>query len=251
MPLHVLINNRRGSGRALVFNKDEDWVRRRVVEPWEKGEDIVLNGSHWSPGNIQVTIRETPAEVAGADAVTTWINLNNQASDRTNDLLDKPAGSQAPGQVPQFAEDRRKVMVVVGRDARLNDSLFQLLRALNVQPLEWTKLVGTANNGAPYIGQVLDVAFSQCQAVVVLSTPDDIAYLRHDLVPEGDPMNERLPRGQARPNVFYEAGMAMGRFPTRTVFVEVGIMRPASDLDGIHAVRRTKGPSAVAILPKG
>jgi hypothetical protein len=96
----------------------------------------------------------------------------------------------------------------------------------------------------------LDAAFSQAQAVVVLSTPDDIAYLRRDLASEGDPENETSPRGQARPNVFYEAGMAMGRFPNRTIFVEAGTMRPASDLEGIHAVRLGEGPECRRDLAK-
>lgn len=45
---------------------------------------------------------------------------------------------------------------------------------------------------------------------MVLSTPDDIACLRAELVPDGDPEQEAVTMGQARPNVFYEAGMAMG-----------------------------------------
>ena len=141
-------------------------------------------------------------------------------------------------------------MVVLGRNSAVGEALFSFLRTLDLLPLEWTQLVGAANSGAPYIGEVLDAAFSQAQAVVVLSTPDDVAYLRHDLVPDGDPENEKVPRGQARPNVFYEAGMAMGRFPTRTIFVEVGTMRSASDLGGIHAVRMNEGPECRRDLAK-
>ena len=141
-------------------------------------------------------------------------------------------------------------MVVLGRNSTIGDSLFSFLRTIDLQPLEWTQLVGSANSGAPYIGEVLDAAFSQAQAVVVLSTPDDVAYLRRDLVPDGDPENEAAPRGQARPNVFYEAGMAIGRFPTRTIFVEVGTMRSASDLGGIHAVRMNEGPACRRDLAK-
>ena len=50
------------------------------------------------------------------------------------------------------------------------------------------------------------------QAVVVLLTPDDVAYLRHEYASgDGDP--ETSPTPQATPNVFFEAGMAVGHHP--------------------------------------
>jgi len=252
VPIHALIRRLRGQGdgRVIVFNRSEEWVAERIVEPWNRGEDMVVNGEHWNPRDVQITLRETPENVTGVDSLTTWINLGNIATDRTDDLLARPAGNAAPANTLDFAEDRRKVMVVLGRNSEIGSALFTFLRTIDLQPLEWTQLVGAANTGAPYIGQVLDAAFTQCQAVVVLSTPDDVAYLRSDLVPEGDPENEAVPEGQARPNVFYEAGMAMGRFPTRTIFVEVGTMRSASDLGGIHAVRMNEGPECRRDLAK-
>lgn len=252
MPIHTLIRRLRGQGdgRTIAFNLSEEWVEERIVGPWDRGEDIVLNGEHWNPRDIQVSLRETTDGVTGADSLAAWSELVGISTDRTNDLLDRPAGHAAPDQAIAFAEDRRKVMVVLGRNSAIGEALFSLLRTVDLLPLEWTQLVGSANSGAPYIGEVLDAAFSEAQAVVVLSTPDDVAYLRHDLVPSGDPENEAIPRGQARPNVFYEAGMAMGRFPTRTIFVEVGTMRSASDLGGIHAVRMDEGPECRRDLVK-
>jgi predicted nucleotide-binding protein len=103
--------------------------------------------------------------------------------------------------------------------------------------LEWSQAISATGEPTPYIGQVLDKAFSMAQAVVVLMTPDDEARLRKEFQVEEDPEYERRLSGQARPNVLFEAGMAMGRNPRRTVLVEIGTLRPFSDVGGRHVLR--------------
>ena len=134
------------------------------------------------------------------------------------------------------ANDNRSVFVVHGRNEALRRSLFDFLRSINLSPIEWTTAVELTGDGSPYIGQVLDVAFDHATAIVVLLTPDEVAYLqpRYGQGP-GDP--ETLPAAQARPNVLFEAGMAVGRDARRTVLVEVGSVRPFSDIAGRHIVR--------------
>lgn len=138
--------------------------------------------------------------------------------------------------------DRRSVFVVHGRNEALRKSMFDFLRSINLKPIEWSDAVAMTGSGSPYIGQVLDAAFARAQAVVVLLTPDEIAYLQpqygHD---EHD--GETQPAAQARPNVLFEAGMAVGRDADRTVLVEVGQVRPFSDVAGRHAVRLSNDPA--------
>jgi predicted nucleotide-binding protein len=88
----------------------------------------------------------------------------------------------------------------------------------------------------PYVGEVLDVALGSAQAVLVLMTPDEIVSLRPDYA-DGEEDPDIQPSMQARPNVLFEAGLALGRAPDRTVLMELGRIRPFSDIAGRHIVR--------------
>lgn len=124
----------------------------------------------------------------------------------------------------------RRVSVVHGRDEQLRVAMFQFLRSVNLHPMEWRELTASIGSGAPYIGDVLDSAFEHAQAIVVMFTPDEAVRL-----------SDRLGGGeegfQARPNVLFESGLALGRNPARTILVEIGALRPFSDIAGRHVIR--------------
>lgn len=130
------------------------------------------------------------------------------------------------------------VFVVHGRNLAARNAVFTFLRAIGVKPIEWDQAIARTGSGSPYVGEVLDLAFREGQAVVVLLTPDDVAYLRSDYA-HGDDDPEVTPAGQARPNVLFEAGMAFGRDPKRTILIEMGDVRPFSDVGGRHVIRMT------------
>ncbi|MEI2820960.1 MAG: nucleotide-binding protein [Marmoricola sp.] len=131
--------------------------------------------------------------------------------------------------------DQRKVFVVHGRNESARRGLFDFLRSIGLDPIEWSEAIRMTGQGSPYIGEVLDAAFGAAQAVVVLQTPDDVAYLHESLTYPEDP--ETSPQMQPRPNVLFEAGMAMGRDADRTVIVELGKVKSFSDIHGKHVVR--------------
>jgi len=133
--------------------------------------------------------------------------------------------------------DSRKVFVIHGRDERLRKGMFDFLRSLDLAPLEWSEAVALTQKAAPYVGEILDAAFSHAQAVVVILSPDDEARLRTQLHGADEPSHERNLTPQARPNVLFEAGMAMARHPERTVLAELGKLRPFSDVGGRHTIR--------------
>jgi predicted nucleotide-binding protein len=138
---------------------------------------------------------------------------------------------------PITSKNPRQVFVVHGRNQKARDSIFIFLRTIGLHPLEWSELVKATGKGSPYVGEILDRAFSEAQAVVVLMTPDDEGQLRQIFRKPDDPMHETELTPQARLNVVFEAGMAMGRNSQRTIIVELGGLRPFSDVVGRHVIK--------------
>jgi len=68
-------------------------------------------------------------------------------------------------------------------------------------------------------------------------TPDDEARLRDEYRGPTEPPHETDLTPQPRPNVLLDGGMALGLFPDRTVIVELGTLRPISDIGGRHVIR--------------
>jgi predicted nucleotide-binding protein len=135
-------------------------------------------------------------------------------------------------------KDARNVFVVHGRNKFARDSLFEFLRALKLNPIEWDEAVKMTGKASPFIGEILDKAFSEAQAVVVLLSGDDEARLKKEFQSDEDPPFEKNLTSQARPNVLFEAGMAFGRHEDRTVIVQIGTeLRPFSDIAGRHIIK--------------
>jgi predicted nucleotide-binding protein len=129
------------------------------------------------------------------------------------------------------------VFVVHGRDEALRKSIFEFLRALGLHPMEWSQALAAAKGANPYVGDILDTAMAKVQAVVVLFSPDEVAYLKEQFWGADDKLVDGKPAGQARPNVLFEAGLALGAHPDKTVIVQVGKVRPFSDIAGKHLVK--------------
>lgn len=131
------------------------------------------------------------------------------------------------------------VFVVHGRNESLRKSIFQFLRALGLTPIEWRKAIELTGKPSPYVGEILDAAFTNAVAVLVLLSPDDEAKLKDQFIQQSDDPLEKTLTPQPRANVLFEAGMAFGRNPNATVLVQVGTIRQFSDIAGRHVVRLT------------
>ena len=137
---------------------------------------------------------------------------------------------------------RKNVFVVHGRNKKITEAMFAFINAVELNPIEWARAVQLTGKTSPFIKEILDAAFSNAQAVVVLFTPDDYGYLKEEFRSTSDPLHDINPTGQARLNVIFEAGMAMASHPDRTILVECGNLRPFSDISGIHLVRMNNSP---------
>lgn len=197
-----------------IERKGRDATDDFIVDPYGSGRPASMLARAVNPGSIEpdlATPADTPEPMSGAP---------------------ESAIANAPSQ--QDAVNPRNVMVVHGRDLSLRDDMFNLLRAWGLAPLEWSQLVSLVEEGSPYVGRILERAFEVAQAAVVLFSPDDEARLSARLRIDDEPDNLK---GQARPNVFFEAGLAFGRFPDKSILVEFGDLRAATDLAGRHVLR--------------
>ena len=138
--------------------------------------------------------------------------------------------------------DTKKVFVVHGRDGRLRDDFFAFLRSLGLNPIEWSEALKLTGKATPYIGEALESAFKNAQAVIVLLSPDDEVRLSPQLWKASEEENEKDFRLQARPNVLFEAGMAFGTHSDRTLLIEVGQVKAFSDVAGRHVIRLSNDP---------
>jgi len=250
MPYHVRItpNGRQHSTRdALALDKDADWIEEHIAGPRRVGRDIFIDGQvlSWAEVN-QIHIMETSET---SDQLLPKIRASRQRNpvlsvtpdrwyvtkegrDVTDQFISGPPGT---GPIPDsagtknFAQNRKSVMVIYGHDKEANDALFSWLRAIGLEPLEWTQLIHASGSASPFIGEVLDRTLRDVQAVVAFFTPDEYVIAN-----EPAPAPRRL---QARPNVLIEAGMALITHPTRTIIVVLGDQELPSDLAGRHYVR--------------
>lgn len=142
--------------------------------------------------------------------------------------------------------DPKKVYIVHGRNEKARRAMFDFLRSIGLDPIEWNQAIKSTRKATPFIGEVLDRAFEDARAVIVLITGDDVAKLKDRYIKPDDPDYEKKFTPQARPNVLFEAGLAFGRCSDRAILVilEKETTRPFSDIYGRHLVKLSNKPES-------
>jgi predicted nucleotide-binding protein len=197
-------------------------------------------------------------KIAGAGSFQSTARLcQHEASSSTGDFaVDQRARTRQPGSlsaavfltaswawdsVPaNVAEtDSGKAMtvfVVHGRNRPEVEATKSFLRTVGVDAKDFDAFRFSSTFNGRFVGDVLDHAFEQAQAVVVILTGDDTAR-----VAPGQSLNEdgflRHAGRQPRPNVLIETGMALVSQPLQVILVEFPPLRKMTDLEGLLTVR--------------
>ena len=259
---HVRITKKSDRSWDVVW-LDLNWeeLEDRIIAPYRTGQPITINGQSIAIDDIeQIRINETETSSSSlrleveqerrssnvfTDIPIDWY-IANKGREVTNILITTPPGiesmSVVHAQEPRPSADARAVFVSHGRNDDARDAVFEFLQSIDLHPIEWSEAVKATGKPAPYIGEILNAAFSQAHAVVVLLTPDDEARLIEQFRKPDDASFESVLTGQARQNVLFEAGAAMASHPNRTVIVQLGNLRPFSNISGIHTIRLGSSP---------
>lgn len=224
---------------AEAFNLSEEELRERFVEPWLEGRQVIVGSKAWLPTEAELSIYEGPRLSTQQRALGQgWLNVTQFGEKVTDRFITGAPTTAAIARKEAGAPNPRAVAVAYGRDGQARAAVFDFLRALGLDPLEWEELVAQTESATPYTGEAVEAAFRIAQAVVVLFTPDDEARLHDELhSASGEPEHERHLTGQPRPNVLLEAGTALATHSDRTLIVEIGAIRPISNLGGRNVVR--------------
>jgi predicted nucleotide-binding protein len=145
--------------------------------------------------------------------------------------------SRRPKATTFDVKNKNKVFLVHGRNLKAKKAMIDFLESIKIEVLDWDQIIRATRNPNPYLLEIIQKGFELAQAVVVIMTPDDSGKLRKELCSNNENIDEKKLRYRPRQNVAYEAGMALGLNPRRTVLVELGTMKLPSDLSGMHTVR--------------
>ena len=256
MCYHVLISRKSEKHKwpAVRLDLTRENLEQQFVRPYLEGKPIVIRGATIPPDDVD-SVRITQTEQSSNelrpivqaetpngperhfDSIP--CRIAQKGKDVTDEFITEPQGSRGQPD-PRFKDDTRidrtAVFVVFGRNLAARDAMYEFLRAIGLRPIGFNA-PNLTGKPSPYIGEILDAAFARAQAILVLMTPDDEGLLRRHFQRPNDPGYEKKLTPQARLNVVFEAGMAMGRDPDRTVLVELGTVRPYSDIAGRHVIR--------------
>ena len=182
------------SGRRVENELDlsAEGLEARFLSPYRAGTPMVIKGRTITIENLErVRVFQTTSRVGNPQRIP-WQDMN----DVTSEYIIEPPGTKSATDTNFQAESRpatgtREVFVVHGRNHAARDALFDFLTAIDLHPLEWSEVVQLTGKTMPYIGAILNTAFSNAHAVVVLMTPDDEAQTdRHSSVGKGPSLRE-------------------------------------------------------------
>lgn len=132
----------------------------------------------------------------------------------------------------------KKVFVVHGRNEPIKNQIFNFLRSIKLEPIDWPIAVSLTGKGAPFIFDVVRAGIEASQCCLVLFTGDDTVKLRSEFGLEKSAY-------QPRPNVIFEAGIALSLIgQDQTIIVTFEDLRQLSDLGGMSFLKLDNNPES-------
>ena len=249
MNYHVRITQRSNrSHDETKLDLSEDQLRERFVEPYERGEPIIINGKTIPTSDLDrilISCSETDsapliARAKASNAASSVIMLGGpslewQAADLAKDVTDdlirgapgylasKPQGTRKTATRTQTSS--KKIFVVHGHDHELKADVEVFLRDLGLEPVVLHR--------EPDEGRIVLEKFEHYSDVgyaIVLLTPDDVGFPATQLSKKD---TERQVEYRARQNVIFELGFFAGKLGRSRVccIYKSGVTLP-SDLSG-------------------
>jgi len=131
----------------------------------------------------------------------------------------------------------KRVFIIYGRDIEAHRELVKFITSLGLKELPFENVADELGPN-PFIADIVRSGINKADAVIALFTPDEHASLYS---PEtGVAQGSDEARWQARPNVIFEAGVALGIAEEKTILVTLGgDIRLFSDLAGMHFIDLT------------
>lgn len=186
--------------------------------------------------NISVQKYATPQDLAELRGIPHHVPMASPAA-----VAPPPRAVARQGKAKGLPRTRENtVFVVHGRDSKLRDSMYQFLGALGLRVREWGHAIRAARGGGnPYVNDAVTRIMEEAQAIIVMLSPDDEVKLKSQFVGAKEHSTEGKLRGQARPNVIFETGISIGAHHRKTLIVQVGDVKPFTDIGGMHILRLT------------
>jgi len=133
----------------------------------------------------------------------------------------------------------KRVFIIHGHDKAAHSTLSKFIKSLGLTELVFERVADEFDDPNPFIAEVVMKGIEIADAVIALFTPDEQAALYSPVTAEAPGRDEA--RWQPRPNVIFEAGVALGLAPERTILVTLGSdIHLFSDLSGKHFIDLTK-----------
>lgn len=199
MPFHVEI--RRSLRRAWAFNLTEARLRATILQPWRRGQPVVLGDQEWDPQDSTLRILEG-AELAGPELAhgQGWNHAERSSKDVTREAFDRAA------------REATSVAVLAETD-EARAAVSRHLEELGVRVADWAAVRAGVLGAAPAAGP-RPVDTGEIVAVVLV-------------VERSEPASDWL----------FDAGLALGALGGRVVVAQFEDEAPPPALRDLGPVR--------------